>query len=111
MKQVKTSAVERERFWHHHFEQWRRSEMSQRAYCLQESVALSTFQLWRRRLRASVAEPCFDIVPLPRSARVDLSPLSQRVVLIIGAGHYRLEVAEGARVETIRVVLDALEGH
>jgi len=111
MEQMKKSATERARFWHEQFVLWGRSGLSQREYCVQAGLALSTFQLWRRRLRPSVPQECFDLVPVARSACIDLSPASQPVVLIIGAGPYRLEVGDGARAETVRVVLDALERH
>jgi hypothetical protein len=105
-------------------EGWQRSGVSQRDYCAQRGLCLSTFTLWRRRLvskpsRAAVGG-VVDLVPVPLSVakapvivagmqtsphRTDHAPGPVVVVL----GRYRLEVTKGFDAETLRAVLNTLE--
>ena len=39
--------------WKKRISRWERSGQSQRAFCTNRSLALSTFQWWRRKLRGS----------------------------------------------------------
>lgn len=60
----------KQRDWRKRISQWERSGQSQRAFCANRSLALSTFQWWRRKLRHSAdlqATPAF--FPLDLSAR------------------------------------------
>ena len=43
----------RQAYWKKRIAQWERAGQSQRAFCAERSVALSTFQWWRRKLRRS----------------------------------------------------------
>jgi len=43
--------VERARRWAKHIDGWKRSALTQRAYCERESVSYDTFKRWRQRLR------------------------------------------------------------
>lgn len=103
-----------ESFWARHLEDWRGSGLSQQAYCQRHGLALSTLQLWRRRL-ASGAEtrgggtaPKFEIVPL-RLPIVEEKTLACPVVLVMAGGRYRVEVTEGATPVALRILLDTLE--
>lgn len=102
------AAAEKARYWREHIEACGRSGLTQREYCERFGLALSTFQLWRRRLvDAQVAEPCLDIVPFFQAPRAALLP--HPLALVVDGGRYRLEIADGVRVETLHVVLEALE--
>jgi hypothetical protein len=50
----------KERYWREHFDAWRRSGLSIRAYCHQHDLAQPTFYLWRRHLeqRPASSTPC-----------------------------------------------------
>lgn len=104
------TAGQKKRFWREHVERWTRGGLTQRDYCQQHGLAMSTFQLWRRRLATAAPEPCFDIVPVVQAPRAALHLQSQPLALVLEGGRYRVEIGEGARVETLRTVLDALEG-
>ena len=57
-------------YWKKRIGQWERSGQSQRAFCASRTLALSTFQWWRRKLRRSAdrqATPAF--LALDLSAR------------------------------------------
>ena len=114
MEQQQTSTHLKEVHWRKHIARWERSGDSQRVYCVRNDLALSTFQLWRRRLATAstrvagpVATSCLDIVPL----RLPASALSQQheLVLVLDGGRHRLEIGAGVRAETLRTVLSVLE--
>jgi hypothetical protein len=96
-------------FWAAHREGWRGSGLSQREYCERHGLALSTFQVWNRRLACETeGKPRFEIVPVAQVTRsAGARPLCP-VVLVMGGGRYRLEIREGVAAETVRALLDVL---
>lgn len=46
---------ERVSFWRQHIEGWKKSDLSQRAYCVVHELSRKTFQNWRARFRADDA--------------------------------------------------------
>jgi len=52
-KQVRRSPEE----WQALIKQFNQSQLSRQAFCKQQSLALSTFDLWRRRLKIVDAQP------------------------------------------------------
>jgi hypothetical protein len=102
---------ERKRYWTEHFARWERSGLSQRRYCEQQRLSLSTFTLWRRRLATAPTKPCVDIVPIPvaHAARAVLLGSPSPLTVLLDGGRYRIEVGDGVSAELLRVVLDALE--
>jgi putative transposase len=69
------------------------SGLSQRAYCVREGLALSTFALWRRRLSQSAvtADPARFVEIVPRSesepnAALDSSVHAWDIELDLGGG-------------------------
>lgn len=107
MVEQREATDQKERYWREHIACWERSGLTQREYCKQQRLAFSTFQLWRRRLAAANTQPPLDIVPVVHAPRALLFP--QAVALVIDGGRYRVEIGDGVRVETLRVVLEALE--
>jgi hypothetical protein len=97
--------------WRRRIDAWRQSGLSQKAYCEQNHLALSTFSLWRQRLtnreKPKPVSACLEIVPVPRVQ----SPVvpARPVVLVVGAGRYRLELMDGFQRETLQEVLQVLE--
>ena len=95
--------------WRTHMEAWQQSGMSQRDYCAAKGIALSTFTLWRRRLLAGRktahnGPECIDIVAIR-----DLPVATTPIILELGSGRYRIQLAEGFKQECLRTVLDTLE--
>ena len=104
---------------------WQRSGVSQRDYCSQRGLALSTFTLWRRRLSTTQLRALpvgvVDLVPVPRaftaptpvSRQTSASVLSlqggQASPVVVVVGQFRLEVSKGFDVDTLRAVVGALE--
>ncbi len=99
--------------WRKHVRRWERSGKSQRCYCEQAGLALSTFQLWRRRLAGQCSEPASSLelvpVPWPRAGQASLFVPAQSVAVLVGDGRYRIEVADGTGAESLRMILGVLE--
>ena len=114
-----TSSADKQRFWRDHMEGWQRSGVSQREYCAQQGLSLSTFTLWRRRLAAGSLVPVgvVDFVPLPLPVALPgpnrgataLTRDTQTPIVVL-AGGYRVEVAKGFDADTLRAVVTALGG-
>jgi len=109
MRRQTSDDHEKEDGWRRHCEQWGRSGLSQPVYCQKHSLALSTFQLWRRRLKGTAPTACLDIVPVPQPGPTNWDP-QPPVVLVLDSGRYRIEVGNSAVAGTVRLVLDVLEG-
>jgi len=97
--------------WPGHIDGWLQSGLSQRRYCEEYGLALSTFQWWRRRLRSEPVVPadCVDLVPVPRQSMAAVRA-SRGVTIVVGDGRYRIELVESCVVpEDLHAVLDVLE--
>ena len=105
-KTAAKSATIKRRFWSGHIDGWQQSGRSQRKYCVEHGLAISTFQLWRRRL-SRVLPTNLEVVALPPLPQVQ-RPADAPLVLILAGGRGRLEIGDGVNAETLRTVLDAL---
>ena len=97
------------RVWRQRIDVWLQSGLSQKAFCARNQLALSSFGYWRQRLKskAGLVPACVEIVPVARvhEQRLQAPP----IVVVVGGGRYRLEVADGFQRETLQEVLQALE--
>lgn len=88
--------------WEHKIAQWERSGRTQREFCREQGIALSTFQWWRARLKrgAPLAPPSF--LPLALEAAdagiVEVTLRSNTRVRVRGAAATRLVDALIARL-------------
>jgi hypothetical protein len=103
------SSRQKEAYWRDHFIRWQRSGLTQREYCQEHGLALSTFQLWRRRSAVGRTEQCLDIIPVAHAPRAALFPPPATVAVLLDGGRHRIEIGDGVRVETLKAVLEALE--
>lgn len=98
-------------FWQDHNERYLRSSLKQRDYCEQQGLPLSTFQWWRRRLALNCQNSADNSVELVALNAMLHSPAPQEptIRLVVGGGHYRLEIRDGVQEQTLRAVLNAIE--
>lgn len=98
-----------EQVWQRNVEAWRQSGLSQKAFCQRNHLALSTFGRWLQQLnkRSNLVSACVEIVPVPCVQAIPVS--APPVVVVMGGGRYRLELADGFQRETLREVLHVLE--
>ena len=83
----KTSVKSRktkESYWRSRVAEWSGSGLSQAEYCRRSGIALSTFQLWKRRLKPQVpsVEERSIVFPLPS---VPVSPAQKPLILHVGS--------------------------
>ena len=72
--------------WRKIFDKFDRSGMTQEQFCQREGVALATFSLWRRKLRASglaTIPPSFVEVCLPSQSEPVHAPLGDRMEEVV----------------------------
>lgn len=57
-------------FWNEHISRWKKSSLSQRAYCMQQNLQETTFSHWKRKLADSAVEPMklVEILDKPKAA-------------------------------------------
>ena len=81
------SRQNRESYWRSHMAEWSGSGLSQAEYCRRSGLALSTFQLWKRRLKPqepSVEERSIIAVPFPPPS-VPAGPAPKPLLLHVGS--------------------------
>lgn len=103
---------EKARTWAARIETWRQSGKSQREFCEERGIPLSTFQWWRKRLREQTEQdredPGFVEVALrPRQSLQGGSTVASPVVVAVGS--YRVEIAGAFDSTTLETILDVLE--
>lgn len=104
--------TKKEKLWSARIDEWKRSGLSQRRYCEERQVSLSTFQWWRTRLRAPEHE-----TP-EHSALVELSVPGRGTggsdehapAIRIAVGTYSVSVPIGFSAPELARVLNVLDG-
>lgn len=81
-------------FWQEQLEGWRRSGLTQVAYCASRGLSIKSFHRWRRKEReaAASAKPSLTLVPVSLGA-----PVIGSVVRLHSPGGWRIDLpATGA---------------
>lgn len=96
-------------YWREHIEAWRQSGLSQAHFCKVRSLALSTFQYWRRKTIQDNNTPRFyPLAVMPSIEALDKSsPGILRVIL--GDRRFVLEIGEDFSETTLKKLIAALE--
>lgn len=99
----------RRRYWTEHVERWRRSGVTQKAYCEEEGLSRERFGSWKRRLeKEEGSRSGLSLVPVP--AGIVSSALCTRPRLgVVVKDCYRVEVADGFSPATLESVIRVLE--
>ena len=88
--------------WEHRIAQWERSGRTQREFCREQRIALSTFQWWRARLKRGVPLATASFLPLALDSAdagvVEVTLRSNTRVRVEGAAVTRLVDAVIARL-------------
>jgi hypothetical protein len=61
-------------YWLEQVEDWRRSGLSQVAYCKQHNLTIKSFRRWRTKLQRAAA-PALTLVPVSVSAQIPEPPI------------------------------------
>ena len=85
---------EKAAYWSGHIATWRRSGLSQGAYCRQHGLSQSSLNYWRARLSKSDKVSAFSVtfvpVPLPAPAPAIIAP-SEPILVHVG-DDFRIEI-------------------
>jgi len=95
----------RAKIWQTHIREWEQSGLSQRRYCQERELSLSTFQWWRSRLKKSADEANNSIVRVPLS----VSAAAQQHELVVEVGRFKVTVRGTLEREQLCSLLDVLE--
>ena len=91
--------------WTARIEEWKRSGLSQRRYCNERGVALSTFHLWRKRLRGTTEKTEANaLVEVPVVAGL---PTRDDISIVVG--HYTVRIPTGVDMSRLLGILDVLD--
>ncbi len=86
------TAEQKQTFWQHHISDWKKSSLTQTAYCKQHNIKLANFGYWRTRLNKSCSPKKLIPVQIEPDAMI------------------RLALPSGIRLETpLHVLSDVLK--
>jgi len=94
------TSEQRRNHWQGHHDAWRRSRLSQRAYCEQHALSYASFSYWRKRVSMDKPQPVGKLIPL------DL-PGSRANVVLTAVG-IRVEIPAALLPDVLPVVLRTL---
>ena len=104
-------------FWRHHIGLWRKSGLSQAAYCREQGLKVNRFTYWKRRLGAggktSASQASLVRVPVLAGSGLleDSTSGAKPVVLEVRIGErYRISVGNGFVAAHLQALVRALEG-
>jgi hypothetical protein len=94
-------------YWQQLIRNWKTSGLSQKQFCQRESLALSTFSYWKRKIETPETEKIkFYPLSVP-------SPITQQadsgLLLLIGKKRYAIELNEEFSPTALKKLISALE--
>ena len=103
----KKSCDPKSEYWRHHINQCHQSGVSQRHYCQANSLALSTFGYWKRKISKQPEEK-IQFYPLVLPDKPDLSDHSG-LTLHLQKKRFCIELAEGFSGAALSRLITTLE--
>lgn len=96
--------------WQEHIQSWEQSGLSQEAYCKAQSLALSTFGYWRRKINHSSEDrPRFyPLAVMPSLEKQTKAPCGG-LQLIIGEKRFLVEIGNDFSEQTLKRLIVTLE--
>lgn len=85
---------------------WQQSGFSQKQFCHNQSLSLSTFTYWKKKLRGNKSsQPRFYPLVIPGSQEHQLGAATSVLRLEVKSGKYHVEVPENFSVPTLKRLL------
>lgn len=110
MKNEKAEVAEKRAYWQGHIEAWKQSGLSQIDFCKTRSLALSTFQFWRKKIsQSSSAPPRFYPLAVLPSFETGDKPSSGLLRVILGNRRFVLEIGDDFSEEVLKKLIIVLE--
>ena len=110
MKSKEAGEAQKKTYWQEHIQAWEQSGLSQADFCKARSLALSTFQYWRRK----IGQGCNDsprFYPLAIMPSIEALDKSSPGILrvILGDRRFVLEIAEDFSEKALKKLIVILE--
>lgn len=97
--------VGHQKFWQHHIQAWRKSGLSQRAYCRKNDLSEYRFSKWKNRLDKDNVTGCFVRVPLPIQLSV---PIKHDVLHVYAPNGFRIDIENDFDSQLLKKLLTVL---
>lgn len=96
--------IEEQAFWLEHFQNWERSGLSQKAYCIEHGIKFVTFAHYRHRFLTEQETPALNFVPVELKALHSVQSVAS-IQLMLPNG-IRVGVSSEASEALLKMVLD-----
>ena len=94
-------------YWQQQIRDWKTSGLSQKQFCRRQSLALSTFSYWKRKVE--ITEPAsVKFYPLSIPATIP-QPAGSGLQLLVGKSRFAIEIKEDFSATALKKLLSALE--
>ena len=102
--------ISKKKYWQNHLECWKDSGLSQKQYCAQQLLAVSSFSLWKKKIADQQSEKT-HFYPLAVSSVVTpAEPVSSSGLrLIVGKNRYQVELEKDFSTDSLKKLISALE--
>lgn len=94
-------------YWQQQIRNWKTSGLSQKQFCRRQSLAVSTFSYWKRRLEILKSE-LIKFYPLSIPAPTT-PPADSGLLLLIRKKRFVIEIKEEFSPTTLKKLISALE--
>ena len=96
--------------WQEHIQSWEQSGLSQKAYCRAQSLGLSTFGYWRRKINhGSEDRPRFYPLTVMPSLEKQIKEPCGGLQLIIGEKRFLIEISNDFSEQALKRLIVTLE--
>lgn len=105
--QINTQHRIKQEYWQQQISDWKTSGLSQKQYCLNRSLALSTFCYWKSRINnPKSTAPTFFPLTIPTSPP---DPPDAGLALLVGPKRFKIEIKEGFSQIALKKIIATLE--
>ena len=93
--------------WQKYISQWNRSHLSQRVFCQENGLRLSTFGYWIHKTREKPMEDSSSLVRISIPAKNEKLNSASPIILHT-PNHYRIELPSPVDCESLKAILEIL---
>ena len=103
----------RRKFWQKHISFWKKSGLSQRSYCLEHNLALSTFTYWHRKFKklSQGEQPQFYPLTLPVTLNTGRDNIGSGLRLLLQNEKYCIDIEKEFSSAALKKIVQVLEGY
>ena len=105
MQTTNQTKAEKKRYWENHLKLFKKSGLTQRAYCRQKGISYWSFNHWKRQLeQAAMPTKFIELKPAEKTNFCEPS-----VIEIILANHIKVKVSEDFQAEKLLRILNTIQ--